>query len=280
MHTITLDDAPHAIAVDTSLERALRTDGPLRLSYATIDDALAARVAHALAIARALGAEELWLVAAGEADLVERLDVRTGAPIAIDGTARDRAFAGAELAPPRRSVIEQVLGGNLLALGGVSLVTSLALLAPAQSYGTLATQPLPTDVDYLDRRTRWQGWEAPVLALGTLGGVLAAASLPLLLEHEDEVPWWSWGLGAAGVALAGVGIGLSASAPTCGNERPTPACVGGTAQLDAGVTTLSAGLALVLVPLTHVVRGAIDAPVHLDASASATGAAGAITVGF
>lgn len=278
VHALSLDDQPRALAVDTAFEGALRTEGPLRLVYATLDEALAQRGDHALAIARMLGADELWLVAAGEADLVEHLDAHTGAPIAVDRTASDRTYAGARLSPPRRTEAEQALGGTLLALGGAAWITSLALLAPAQSYGTLATQPLPTDVDYLDRRARWEGWETPILVLGAIGPALAAASLPFLVEHEDEVPWWSWTLGAAGVVALGVGVGLAASAPTCGHERPTEECVAGTAQLDAGVATLAAGLTLVTLPLTHVLRGAIDAPVRLDASASTSGALARVTL--
>lgn len=278
VHTVTLDETPLAISVDTTLERALRTDGSLRLVYDTIDDAIAERVAHGLALASTLGASELWLVAAGDADLVERIDVATGVPIALDRTASDRAYAGAGLAPPRRSELELAMGGTMLALGSAAWITSLALVAPAQGYGALATQPFPTDVDYLDRRNRWESWEAPMLALGTIGPALAAASLPLLVEHEDEVPWWSWALGAVGVVTLGTGLGLAASAPTCGHERPSAECVEGTARLDAGIATLSAGLSLVTLPLTHLVRSAIDAPVRVDASASTTGLGAAVTL--
>lgn len=210
---------------------------------------------------------------------------RTGAepvPMALWGAAEqggDGAAAGSGAAPGAsgagRADWELGVGITLGVLGIAGYATSFALVSNAQGYGHLATQPLITDPDYLSRRSDWTSQEIPALAIGWAGGLLATAALPLIMSDEDGTPWWSWLLGGVGLAAVGAGVAIAATAPTCGAaERPTDACVAGTALADDGSAIASIGAPLLAVPFVYLIRDAVGghAPVMPSASVSATGA--------
>lgn len=161
------------------------------------------------------------------------------------------------------------LGLGALAIGGY--VTSFVLLQTETGYGHLATQPLPTDLDYLSRREQWTSWELPVMALGWAGGALGIAALPFLMSDEDGTPWWSWVIGGAGLGVIAAGVAVAVTSTGCGIERPTDACVGGTAMANAGSTIASLGAPLLAVPFVYLLReaaGGTSPPVSVGASVS------------
>ncbi len=170
---------------------------------------------------------------------------------------------------------ETGVGIGLGVLGIGAYVTSFALVNVEAGYGHLATQPLPTDLDYLSRRDQWTGFELPALAMGWVGGALVTAALPLVMSDEAGTPWWSWVIGGAGVAAIGVGLAVALTAPTCGPAgRPTDACVQGTALADEGSAIASIGVPLLSVPIVYLIRDAVGggAPVVPSASVTATSA--------
>ena len=173
-----------------------------------------------------------------------------------------------------RAAWEYGVGITLGVLGLGGYVTSFVLVSASQTYGHLATQPLVSDADYLSRRSTWTSSEPPVLALGMIGGALLTAALPFVMTDEDGTPWWSWVLGGVGVAGVVTGAVLTATAPTCGNDRPTDACVSGTALADQGAVIAAMGAPLLSVPIVYLIRSAVGGapPVMPSVSASASGA--------
>lgn len=194
------------------------------------------------------------------------------------GPAARGAAGGARASSgPGRAGWELGVGIGLGVLGIGGYVASFALVSTAQGYGHLATQPLVTDPDYLSRRSQWTGLELPALALGWVGGALGTAALPFVMGDEDGAPWWSWVIGAVGVAAVATGVAIALTSGTCGNARPTDACVGATALADQGSAIASMGAPLLAVPFVLLIRSAVGGSggggsVTPSASVSATGA--------
>lgn len=213
---------------------------------------------------------------------------RTGAtPVAMPLWGADSQAASSDGATVRpssgaaRADWELGVGATLGLLGVGAYVTSFVLVPTETGYGHLATQALPTDPDYLMRRSTWTSWELPMMALGWAGGALVTAALPFVMSDamsfgEASMPWWSWVIGGVGLATVGAGVAIALTAPTCGvADRPTDACVQGTALADVGSTVASLGVPLLSVPIVYLIRDAIGggaAPVTPSATVSATGA--------
>jgi hypothetical protein len=203
----------------------------------------------------------------------------TPAPMAVWG-AREGSDGGSDssalpqAASAGRADWEIWMGIGLGAVGIGGYVTSFVLVSNAQGYGHLATQPLITDPDYLSRRDQWTSRELPALAVGWAGGLLVTAALPFVMSDEAGTPWWSWVIGGVGLAAVGAGVAIALTAPTCGINRPTDACVAGTALADDGSAIASLGAPLLAVPFVYLIRDAIGghAPVIPSASVSTTGA--------
>lgn len=119
----------------------------------------------------------------------------------------------------------------------------------------------PTDLDYLTRQRAWLDGQLPALAVGGVGAVLWAVSVPLVFGPDSEIPWWSWVLGGVGVVGVGVGIGVMASTAVCTTavEIDQP-CVDASAQWDAGFLVLTHGAPLLAFPITHLLRAALGTP--------------------
>lgn len=169
---------------------------------------------------------------------------------------------------------EYGVGITLGVLGVAGYVTSFVLVGAEQTYGHQATQPLVSDPDYLSRRRTWTSSEAPVLIVGALGGLFVTAALPFVMTDEDGTPWWSWVIGGVGVAAVATGLAIAFTAPSCGNDRPTDACVAGMALADDGALITALGAPLLSVPVVYLIRSVVggSAPVMPSVSASATSA--------
>jgi hypothetical protein len=164
---------------------------------------------------------------------------------------------------------ELAVGATLGVIGIAGYAASFGMLYVDEVVlGHQATQPLITDPDYLSRRNAWTSWEPPVLAASIAGGALVTAALPFVMTDEDGTPWWSWLIGGVGLAAIGAGVGIIASAQTCGTNRPTDACVAGTAQADDGAAVIAMGAPLSSVPIVYLIRSALGTSVTSGVSPS------------
>jgi hypothetical protein len=291
VHRIRIGEGTSAVQVDARFDAAVHTDTALRLSYASQADADAHRIEDAVTAATLVGAAEAWLLSVdptggvriarlsvgsrsvvGNAHAASDAELPSTVASLLHGTldSAEESGGGSQGTPRSRADWELGLGIGLLAVGVGGFVTSFALLDGSISRGHVATILDPTDPGYQLNRRNWTDTEMPVLIAGWAGGALATAGVALAMGEEDGTPWWGWVLGGTGVAAGVAGAVLVATASTCGtNNRPTYACVGGTAQADVGSTVMSMGAPLLSVPIVFLLREAIGGPPPVVPSASA-----------
>jgi hypothetical protein len=153
LHPIHVGEAPVTLRIEAHLDEAVRTEGTLQLAYHDAA-AAAARTRDAAAIARVLGATEVWLVGREAGELVaDRIDVASGRVIgtatlttgiaeAVAGLLHAPAITttaslgpdGSSVAPPTVVVRAPSTGPDpgawaLVGSGGAALVAGVVMIA-------------------------------------------------------------------------------------------------------------------------------------------------------
>jgi hypothetical protein len=90
--------------------------------------------------------------------------------------------------------------------------------------------------------------------VGSAGGVLAAAAVPLMTRPRSRVPWWGVALGGAGLASAGVGVWQLAVSRDCELPSEEGACFSYRGTERLGTLLLSAAAPLLTLPLVQLLQ--------------------------
>jgi hypothetical protein len=113
----------------------------------------------------------------------------------------------------------------------------------------------------LDRQAAWIDLRLPSTLVAAGGGLLATATLPVLLPRRQGVPVGAWVTGALGVGLAAASIGTTLRRPGCpgfGVDRRQ--CIEREQGGDRAVLFASAAAPLLTVPLIYALRPAHVSP--------------------
>ena len=305
VHRLDLAEGHNALRVDTALDRAVRSDGSLRLAYASLHDARW-RVAHAARVGEVVGATEVWLARTGsEGSLrIERVDVaaRRGlGAITVSSTAlaasldairiagepltdvADDAEPEAELASAEHEASaatrsdrtgEHVLGVVLMSAGALSYGASFGIRPYRDFLGGRFAIARASDVDFQARQSAWSDARIGIWALPAAGALFASLAVPLLLPEEEGVPWWSWLVGSVGLAGVATSVGVGASSSTCpgGDPQTAPACVASTHDVDLAYQLGAIAAPFIAVPFVYLARelGAEDAADRMVPSVEAS----------
>jgi hypothetical protein len=307
VHRLDLAEGNNALRVDTALDRAVRSDGSLRLAYASLHDARW-RVTHAARVGEIVGATEVWLarVASEGALRIERIDVAArrglgaitvpGSSIVAsidairiadepltdvaDDSAPEAELASAEpereASPAARSdrTGEHVLGVVLMSAGALSYGASFGLRPYRDFLGGRFAIARASDVDFQARQSAWSDARIGIWALPAAGALFASLAVPLLLPEEEGVPWWSWLVGSVGLAGVATSVGVGASSSTCqgGDPQTAPACVASTHDADLAYQLGAIAAPFITVPFVYLARelGAEDAADRMVPSVEAS----------
>lgn len=111
------------------------------------------------------------------------------------------------------------------------------------------------------RANAWVDLRLPTTLIAAGGGLLATATLPVLLPQRQGVPAGAWVAGALGVGLAGATIGTTLRRPGCRSFAETQgACIEREQLGDRAVIFASAAAPLLTVPLIYALRPAHVSP--------------------
>ncbi len=292
IHRALVGDGTTTVRVDTRFDRVIRTDGVLRLAYATTSDADEHRLDDAITTAGIVEADEVWLLSQESASIV-RIDrvlvgsrailasVRASAMSGLASAVASLAGAhnedrtGPEVAPLARwrggadapedatpvapaswGRADWELGVGVASgiVGVVALAVGLGLADDGYRLGMISAAVPVTSPLYLRSRDAYRDQRTASWALGAAGGVLGAIAVSLAMEEERGTPWWSWVIGGVGVAGAATGVALALTSPECGNQVPDATCVESARRMDLGVSTLGISLPLLAVPIVFVAR--------------------------
>jgi hypothetical protein len=199
-----------------------------------------------------------------------------------DPAADDEARAVEQPSRPVASDVGvTVLGGALLAAGIGGLGVSWYFWGELEATGRAipsATSPLELG----QRQRAYDEAQLPVIVTGAASSVIATIGLPLLLPHEDGVPWWSWIVGAAGLGVGAFGVYEMTVDGVCyGNTVLGSPCARRQQTAILGALILEHALPLIAVPLTYVFRAvagpgsSVTAAVQADDTSASLSVSGA-----
>ena len=307
VHRIRLGEGTSTVRVDTRFDRAVHTDVVLRLAYPDAETADRHRLADAAQIGRIVGAPEVWMVIQ-DGDLI-RMDRVVLTPLAVAASAKvefgpslvrglrslmagesvdytggerramtrwqppglhDGSETEGETTSDMDHTVPLAIGGTIGALGVVGLAASFGL----NEWRFEAAQQLSLsdreDLDYLQRQSVWLERRNVIWGVAITSGVLASASLPLLLPEEADVPWWSWLFGVAGLGVATVGAVEIGTVEACTlRGRPGDPCPYATEPIDRGVIFLSISAPLLTVPVVYLIRSAMGPSANVSVGVEA-----------
>ena len=269
---IRLEAGETSIAVDAAFDAAFESRPVLRMKTAALQ--------HAATLARSVAAELLIIRRDGDRFALVRMGVGgpvaearvssgTGVPAALtdllagrsmDYTVTPPAPMGADVEAPAPRYATQPLSTTRLALGlsaGALAIGAFAGAAFAHvrrgQWGEIYLQAQPTDIDFLDRQTTWDGLGLPVAATALTGMALGAVAFGLLAPEAEGVPWWAWVGGAVGVALIAGAIVAGIVGDTCDEVAVTrQACVDRGQGAGRAWLLGSAGGALLSWPMAYL----------------------------
>jgi len=158
-----------------------------------------------------------------------------------------------------------------MALGLTSGVSAAALVAATGLHvARIRRGEAFAQLFALERQAAWIDLRLPSTLLAAGGGLLATATLPVLLPRRHGVPAAAWVTGGLGVGLAAASIGTALRRPGCpgfGVDRAV--CIEREQGGDRAVLLASAAAPLLTVPLIYALRPASVSP---EVSVSRAGA--------
>lgn len=274
VHFVDVPAGETELVVYGTLETALRTRPRPRLVYASDSARESLRRTDAETLRRVWEVTDLVLVTVRRDQL--RIDhlreqgVVAGGAVGLDAPIEQIASllgigdAVVSSAPGQGPDGARVAG---YALGGVGLAGIAAAWVlvgfwnDAMEWARLA---YTTDPDFFRRQSRRDEFELAVYVTGVLASATLVAALPLVIEPEREVPWWSWTLGGVGVAAMVAGA-IAWSTEGTPVHVEDPALCSGASQCTIlqlggepiGPLIIANGLTLVAVPVVHLIQQAI-----------------------
>jgi hypothetical protein len=181
IHEVVLKPGKNTLAIDPTFDGAVQTQGSLKLSYENPVRASQLVLDHSLAVATAVGVQQMVLVMNG--DLL-RVDVATRRI-----SARASLSSGTLDAVVGRLVEEGPTLGEVPAQGG----GVAAAAGPASAAAMLAAEPTPSDLEATEKRAapardEGSGSHVPYATLGWIsaGGAVAAGATALIAWRVRE----------------------------------------------------------------------------------------------
>lgn len=252
VHRVTIGTGSTKLFVDAELERALRTEPVLGLSYS---DELEAerRLPDALAIAEVLQVRVVVVASLPathtlELEVVDRerpdrvllaripmtptgpsAEAAAGAAVALTND-QCRDFTGpkpvaiecpGEPPPARPPRAQWVSGLTLVSVGGASLLASYGLVIFRRSTGNVVIDQVQANPGDFTNQQKWLDIGTGIVVSAATGGALTVAAMPLFLPYKSKTPWWAWlsgGLGL-GAAVGSIVSGATAESAPAGNSN-------------------------------------------------------------
>lgn len=210
--------------IDAKLDRAIRTNDALELSYAATPDAVELE-RDSRSLARLLSVDRVLLVIPsrdGRSELLA-VGVDEGADehraARIDTTVSDALSAlfgetPVTTKPGRTPRGKFIAGVSLASIGTASLVTAYSLYALNATNAADDMVALPNN----ENQARWLNLRTGMYYTGSAGAAALVAAMPLALPYREKTPWWAWLSGGVGVGLVATSIALAVTAPATPSE--------------------------------------------------------------